>query len=313
MSKVSRIVSYEQDTLAIQHLRSKNAVTDALNIIKSKHLAADQKLRALAKIAENLLPYPDIMPETKEFMAKGIIHDLDEGHAPYRPRYILPDYLVLIEQGSKYLELEPPKNMYEAITALISMYNYVPSITSYPVYLGEIDVLLSKFVNTVSDSELTNLLIHFWKLIDRLLPDAFVHANLSPEDSKISRKILEIDRNVKQPVPNLTLKYDPEKTPDELALLAVRNALQLSKPYFANDSLLKRDWPQGYGVASCYNVLPYKGGSYTLVRLNLYALIKEYNGDIDALLNEGIPSAVKCMADLVNARTAFIVEESGFF
>jgi len=246
-------------------------------------------------------------------MTKGIIHDLDEGHTPYQPRYILPNYLVLIEKGSRYLELKPPRNMYEAVAALISMYNYVPSITSYPVYIGDVDVLLRKFVGTVSESELINLLTLYWRLIDRLLPDAFVHANLSPEDNEISRKILEIDRAVKQPVPNLTLKYDPERTSEELALLAVRNALQLSEPYLANDPLLRKDWPQGYGVASCYNVLPYGGGSYKLVRLNLYALLKEYGGDVDRILNEGIPLAVRCVADLVSARSTFIVEESGFF
>jgi len=190
-------------------------------------------MRVLAKIAENLIPYPEVSPETRELMTKGIIHDLDEGHAPYRPRYILPDYLVPIEKGSRYLELESPRNMYEAVAALISMYNYVPSITSYPVYIGDVDVLLRKFVGTVNEIELINLLTLYWRLIDRLFPDAFVHANLSPEDNEINRKILEIDRSIKQTVPNLTLKYDPERTSEELALLAVRNALQLSKPYLS--------------------------------------------------------------------------------
>ena len=41
--------------------------------------------------------------------------------------------------------------------------------------------------------------------------------------------------------------------------------------------------------------------------------MKEYGGDVDRILNEGIPLAVRCVADLVSARSTFIVEESGFF
>jgi YjjI family glycine radical enzyme len=309
-----RILSYERDAVAVQHMKLKeDPSTQALKIIKSKHLTVEQKLRALAKVAENTIPYLRIEKETQELMAEGIIHDLDEGHAPYRPRYILPDYALLMVKGSKFLELEPPKNMYDAIAGLISMYTNVPSITSYPVYLGVIDEMLKPFVNSVSDAELTNLLTMFWRVIDRALPDAFVHANLSEHDNVVTRKILRIERLCKQAVPNLTLKYDPNSTPKDLAIEAVDNALHLSKPYLVNDKLVLNDWPDGYGVASCYNILPYAGGSFTLVRLNLLKLVAKYDGDIDRILNDGIPQVVKAVIDLIEARTSFIVEESNFF
>lgn len=311
---MKRIISYERDAVAFQHMKLRGDISErALKVIKSRNLTYQQKLRALAKIAEDSIPYPEISDETLMFIEEGIIHDLDEGHAPYRPRYILPDYTKLMEKGSKFLELDPPRNMYEAIGALISMYANVPSITSYPVYLGEIDKLLLPYVETVSESELTNLLAMFWRVIDRLLPDAFVHANLSPEDNIITRKILEIEMMHKQVVPNLTLKFDLNETPKDLVLKAIINALYLSKPYLVNDLLVKEDWPQGYGVASCYNILPYAGGSYTLVRVNLLKLAVKYDGDIDDLLEKGVPEVVKAVADLVRARVSFIVEESGFF
>ncbi len=312
--KTRRVISYEKEPMAIQHAKLTGSVAEkALSIIRSRSLTYQQKLRALAKVAEDSIPYPELSDHTLKLMKEGILHDLDEGHAPYRPRYILPDYMKLIENGSKFLEIEPPKNMYDAIGALISMYANVPSITSYPVYLGDIDKLLQPFAKTVSSSELVNLLIMFWRIIDRMLPDAFVHANLSPNDNIITRKLLDIELKVKQVVPNLTLKFDLEHTPRDLVIKAIVNALHLSKPYLVNDILVRKDWPQGYGVASCYNILPYAGGSFTLIRVNLYRIAAKYNGDIDLILNEGIPEVVKAAAELVEARTSFIVEESGFF
>ncbi len=34
-----------------------------------------------------------------------VICDMYEGNAPYKPRYVLPDYVKYLKQGSKYLEL----------------------------------------------------------------------------------------------------------------------------------------------------------------------------------------------------------------
>ncbi len=311
---VKRVISYEKEPTTSQQAKfTENIAEKALNIIRSRNLTYHQKLRALAKVAEDSIPYPELSDHTLKLMMEGVLNDLYEGHAPYRPRYILPDYMKLIENGSKFLEIEPPRNMYDAIGALISMYANVPSITSYPVYLGDIDELLQPFVKTVSSSELVNLLTMFWKTIDRILPDAFVHANLSPNDNIITRKLLDIELKVKQVVPNLTLKFDLDHTPRDLVVKAIVNALHLSKPYLVNDILVKKDWPQGYGVASCYNILPYAGGSFTLIRVNLYKIASKYNGDIDLILRDGIPEVVKAAAELVEARASFIVEESGFF
>ncbi len=310
---MKRVVSFESGEILQKGERIDDAVKKVLSTVKSRNLIYNQKLRILAKIAEDLAPYPDLSKETLKLLNMNVIHDLDEGHAPYRPRYILPNYNLLLEKGSKFLEIKPPNTIYEAIESLISMYANVPSITSYPVYLGVIDEFFSPFADSVSKSELVNLLSMFWGIIDRMLPDAFVHANLSVNDNKISRAILKIEREKRQVVPNVSLKVDPDVTPKDLVLEAIGNALELSKPYLVNDRLVSKDWKMGYGVASCYNILPLAGGSFTLVRLNLLKLAQLYDGDIDLMIDDGVSKAVEAIADLVKARVNFLVEESGYF
>ena len=121
-----------------------------LSIIKNNVLTYDQKLRQLAGAAEGTLDVLGITPEIQEFRDNGIICDLFEGNAPYRARYITPDYEKFMKQGSKFLELEPANDIWEATTNLLILYNHVPSITSYPVYIGNIDYLLEPYVEKVS-------------------------------------------------------------------------------------------------------------------------------------------------------------------
>ena len=44
-----------------------------------------------------------------------------------------------MEKGSPFLGLTPPQDLLEATNALLIMYHHVPSITSFPVYLGNLD------------------------------------------------------------------------------------------------------------------------------------------------------------------------------
>ena len=60
------------------------------------------------------------------------------------------------------------------------MYANVPSITGYPVYLGNLDELLAPFEASVSDDALHRKLRNFWITIDRTMPDAFTHTNIGP-------------------------------------------------------------------------------------------------------------------------------------
>ena len=68
------------------------------------------------------------------------------------------------------------------------------SITGYPVYLGDLDRLLEPFVDGASsDGDARRRLTRFWRLIDRTMPDAFVHADLGPDDGRVVRSLLRVD------------------------------------------------------------------------------------------------------------------------
>ncbi len=41
-----------------------------------------------------------------------------EGHAPYKPRYVLPDYARFLANGSEWLELEGAKDLDDALSLL---------------------------------------------------------------------------------------------------------------------------------------------------------------------------------------------------
>ena len=62
------------------------------NVVTASDLTYEQKLKNLANLAENELDVLNIPERTKYYFSTGAINDLFEGHAPYRPRYIMPDY-----------------------------------------------------------------------------------------------------------------------------------------------------------------------------------------------------------------------------
>ncbi|MCP5694034.1 DUF3029 family protein, partial [Klebsiella pneumoniae] len=76
---------------------------------------------------------------------EGVICDMFEGHAPYKPRYVLPDYARFLANGSEWLELEGAKDLDDALSLLTILYHHVPSVTSMPVYLGQLDALLQPY------------------------------------------------------------------------------------------------------------------------------------------------------------------------
>lgn len=147
-------------------------------IVRDPHLSAAQKSHALALAAENALPYPDLPAAVAEAMELGFICDMFEGHAPYKPRYVLPDYEKFLSQGSAWLELAAPQDFDEALNALRILYHHVPSVTGMPVWLGRLDHLLLPFVGELDDETLYRKLKGFWVYLDRVLPDAFMHVNI---------------------------------------------------------------------------------------------------------------------------------------
>ena len=239
--------------------------------------------------------------------------DLGEGHAPHRPRYLLPDYERLLRVGSDFLELDAPKDLDEALTTLLIAYTQVPSITGYPVWLGDLDALLEPYVDDLDDEELRRRLRLFWISLDRMLPDAFVHANLGPDDTRVGRTALRLERELRQVVPNLTLKVDPGRTPDDYVLDAVRTVFECGQPHFVNHPMMVGDLGEAYGVASCYNSLRVGGGAHTLVRLNLLEVARHHRGGRDDFFRRALPVAVELGCELIEARVRHVVETAGFF
>ena len=282
-------------------------------LVDSSSLTYRQRVQALAGLAEETLDPPKVSANCADALATGLVCDLAEGHAPYRPRYLLPDYQRALSQGSEFLGLPAPTDLYEAVAYLLSMYSQVPSITGYPVYLGAVDRLLEPFAKGVDDDTLTRLMRLMWVTIDRSLPDAFTHANLGPDDTRVGRTILALERQLLQTVPNLTLRVDVGRTPDSYVLDAVRTVFACGKPHFVNDAMMTADLGPDYGVVSCYNSLKVGGGSHTLVRLNLAESARRHRGDVESYLDGTLAEHVALNAELTAARIRSLVEGARFF
>lgn len=178
---------------------------NTLNVIKDKTLTYEQKVLTLAREAEASLNVLNISKEVQGLRDEGIICDLNEGNAPYRPRYIVPDYEKFMKQGSEFLGLEPAKDIWEATNNLLILYKHVPSITAMPVYIGNIDTLLDPFID--NEEEAYKAIKLFLLHIDRTITDSFCHANIGPMETKAGRIILKVQRGLQTAIPNITLKY----------------------------------------------------------------------------------------------------------
>ena len=287
-------------------------MSEALNIIKDQTLTYNQELIALAKLGENTDDTIRFSDEYYKAKQAGALCDLGEGKMPYRPRYICPDYELLFKKGCSFLELDPPKDLLEAINVLEIFYRHVPSVTTFPVYLGDLDKLLEPFVLKEDRDYAKKVLRLFLLQIDKVLTDSFVHADIGPEDSVTGRLLLELTEEMQLAIPNLTLRYDPEKTSDDFALACVRCMLKSAKPSFANHRMFVKEWGENYAIASCYNGLLKAGGGFTLPRLRLYECSLSAK-DVDDFLNNELPKYIDLQLEYMDKKVRFCVEESSFF
>ena len=210
--------------------------TRATALVGDASLGYDQKLRRLAALATEVIAYPAVSAKCQEALDKRVICDMYEGNAPYTPRYVLPDYQLAIANGSSHLELDPPTNLDDALAFLQIMYAHIPSVTTYPVYLGDLDKELAPFVDGVSDERLDRSLRRFWISLDRMLPDAFVHTDIGPADSRLARSILRVERSLRQVVPNITLKVEGLVSQSGVREgLCLVNAMHITASVFIND------------------------------------------------------------------------------
>lgn len=286
------------------------------NTITDKTQTYEQKVALLAKHAESLM---DVLKEPEGFeelfyvpFEDKCICNLNEGNAPMRPRYIVPDYPRFLDCGSKFLQLDAPEDLWEVLNSLLILYKHIPSITNYPVFIGRLDSLIAPYIKGMEDEMIIKALKLFLTNVDRTILDSFCHANIGPYASRAGLLLLKAESELVNAVPNLTMRYDEDITSDEFLLAGVNCALKAAKPSFANHKMFQGELGGNYVIASCYNGLPEGGGSYTLVRL-LLSHIAARAADIRHFQEEILPQVLASMAGYMDERIRFIVEESNFF
>ena len=287
-------------------------IKDIIDIVTSKTMTTEQKLIGLGNTAERLISPIELLGYTEEEMSyvnNQMICDLNEGYALYRPRYIVPDYSVYIKNGCDFLQLDPPNDLDECLDGLLILYSHVPSITSFPVFIGHLDSLLEPFM-TDKDKDYIKIK-RFLNHIDKSITDSFCHADIGPYETVAGRLILKAVVELENPTPNMTLKYDKDKTSKEFAKLAAIACLKVSKPSFSNDVYYNKD-VGNHALCSCYNALPLGGGAYTLLRLRL-GTIGRAADSLDSLIKELLPKVSQLMLSIMDKRITFIVEKSNFF
>lgn len=286
-----------------------------LNTLKDPTATHEQKVTYLARHAENFMKVLDEPVEMDELMRcpddVRCICNLGEGEALYRPRYIVPDYPKFMREGSTFLQLNAPKDFFEALNSLMILYHNVPSITNYPVFIGDLDVLLEPYIKDLDDETVKKFLRLFMTSVDRTILDSFCHANVGPAPTRAGRLLMQVEAELENAVPNLTMRVS-EATTDEFLLEGIRCALKSAKPSFANDAMFRSELGDDYCIASCYNGLLKGGGSYTLSRLLLSNIAKRAKNISDFKENQ-LPFVMDVMARYMDARIRFLVEESGFF
>ncbi len=285
---------------------------EALRIVTSRNLTTRQKITQLAAVGECTI-FPMSIPERFRYYAEqGALCDMNEGNAPYRPRYVLPDYQKFLNQGSEFLHLSPPGDLDEALNALSIIYHHVPSITGMPVYVGALDTLIDPFLEGVDDTEARKKIGLFLNFIDRTIPSGYCHANIGPWDTRAGRIILSLLPELKNAVPNFTMKYDSAATPEDFVEAAMHSAMVCAGPAVCNHDIHRETYPGEYGVVSCYNILPESGGAYCLSRIVLPRLA-DMADNHEHFLSTLLPDALNALGEYMNERIRFFVEESGFF
>lgn len=280
-------------------------------ILRTRTMLFDQKRNALAAAAMRTLPYPEVSLDARALIQREVIELIGEGSRPYHPRYVAPDYGRLLREGSAFMDLAPAKTMHEAVASLLVAYHYFPS-DGLPVFIGRLDELLEPYFDSVDPQTTRAILRSFWLMVDRMHPNGFVHANLGPHASRTGSLLLDLDMDL-QTITNISLRYDPDITPEPLALQAVRNQLAMAKPYFVNHQLMLKDFGADYVIASCYNSMLLRGGIYTLVRCNFLEMVRLSDGTLHDVLENVIPRTAALAVEVIRSRIISLVEDFKWF
>lgn len=282
-------------------------------IMHDKRLTYWQRSDQLAKYASNILDYPKDTPEEfYRLKANGEICDLGEGRGPYSARYIIPDYEKFLKEGSEFLRLGPATNLMEATNNLLIFYHNAHGLDRFVVFIGRLDVLLEPFVKDMNYEEAKNILRYFLINIDRTLSDSFIQANLGPYETITGNIILELLAELQNITPNVSLRYDPEITPDSFASKAIETSLKCANPAFAYDKFYRENVGENYAIASCYNGLLIGGGAFTLTRLRL-GTIASHSTSVEDFFENKLPLAIDTQLKFMDAKIKNLMENRVFF
>ena len=277
-------------------------------------LSYQQRIAALANDAIRLQDPRELLNYTQQdwdFIQNGMLCDLNEGYLLHSPRYVVPDYEVMIKKGCDFLDITPPKDLDELLDDLLIMYAHVPSVTTFPVYIGNLDTLINPFLADLSDKIAYPKIKRFLNHIDKVFTDAFVHADIGPKATRAGYLILQAVVELENPVPNMTFNYDEEISDEKFALACVDSCLRVSKPSFSNT----KEYCKVVGhhaIVSCYNSLPIGGGAYGLLRYRLGTIAKAVK-NLDDMTNNWLVKLGKSMNHMMDERIKFVVEQSNFF
>lgn len=280
----------------------------------SSSLTYQQKIAGLANAAIRLQDPRELLNYSEkdwEFIQNGMICDLNEGYLLHTPRYIVPDYEVLVEKGCDFLDITPPKDLDELLDDLLMMYAHIPSVTTFPVYIGNLDTLFEPFLDGLTDEVVYPKIKRFLNHIDKVFTDAFVHADIGPKATRAGYLILRAVVELENPVPNMTFNYDEEISDEKFALACVDSCLRVSKPSFSN----VKEYTKVVGkhaIVSCYNSLPIGGGAYGLLRYRL-GTIAIASKNTDDMINNLLPELGKSINHMMDERIDFVVQKSNFF
>ena len=305
-------MTYKKQARLTKEERYDAIIENAKSITSSTAQTHEQATNNLASLAGT---FPEVFPVSDDFIKlyeEGLICNLSEGFLPYAPRYILPNYELVLKNGSKFLRLEPAKNLEDALLNLLILYRHVPSVTHYPVYLGSADKMLEPYIDTVSEEEASHMIERWLYTISRMIPDSYCHMNIGPEETKAGNMILDAEIIHQEAIPSITMLYDEEITPAEFAKKGLECAQYSAKPSFANHKAYTESTGFDYGIASCYNALPVGGGAFALNRV-MISRLAEIAETEEEFFDHWLPYATNTLQEFMDSKVKYMVEESHFF
>ena len=191
--------------------------------LTSQALTHEQKLMSLAKEAENAFDVLDIPPRTRHFFETGAINDSSSRGTPLPPP-VHPARLRSVRPAGQ--RLPPPAAALRIWTScsfpLMTLYRHVPSITNFPVYRAIWTPSSTPSWTAGATREARRKLRLFPQPSGPHHHRLLLPCHLGPAATRAGRLLLEVLSEVQNTVPNFTLKYDPEVTPDAFAEAAIR-------------------------------------------------------------------------------------------